>query len=246
LEVWHLSNGNSPNSSDGTYSGTSSLLISDGLLYFGTWRLTLQAWDVSTGAFIRSSNIEGSVAFSTPALANGVIYTSTTVGGTGGNLHLGGVTALNARTGSLLWNRTIGSIQYSSPAVADGVVFVGSDKVPILDPSLPQVEDGHNIYALDAATGAPIWSYATGGDVYSSPAVAYGVVYVGSNDGKVYAFGTSTAQIPLPTSSIAEFPIAAIVPLLTLLPLVAVKLFWKRKIKASKNALINISQRNIN
>jgi outer membrane protein assembly factor BamB len=33
------------------------------------------------------------------------------------------------------------------------------------------------------------WSYTTGGYVWSSPAVANGVVYVGSWDGKVYAFG---------------------------------------------------------
>lgn len=35
-----------------------------------------------------------------------------------------------------------------------------------------------------------LWSYTTGGDgVYSSPAVANGVVYVGSGDGNLYAFG---------------------------------------------------------
>ena len=33
------------------------------------------------------------------------------------------------------------------------------------------------------------WSYTTGGPVGSSPAVANGVVYVGSADNKVYAFG---------------------------------------------------------
>jgi outer membrane protein assembly factor BamB len=45
------------------------------------------------------------------------------------------------------------------------------------------------VYALEASTGALLWSYATGGMVESSPAVANGVVYVGSDDGNVYAFG---------------------------------------------------------
>jgi outer membrane protein assembly factor BamB len=63
----------------------------------------------------------------------------------------------------------------SSPAVANGVVYVGS---------LNQ-----KVYALNARTGANLWSYGTGGQVYSSPAVANGMVYVGSQDGKVYAFG---------------------------------------------------------
>ena len=46
-----------------------------------------------------------------------------------------------------------------------------------------------NMYALNASTGAKLWSYATGSYVESSPAVANGVVYVGSDDGSVYAFG---------------------------------------------------------
>ena len=56
-------------------------------------------------------------------------------------------------------------VVYSSPAVANGVVYVGSDD---------------NVYALNARTGALLWSYTTGEYVVSSPAVANGVVYVGS------------------------------------------------------------------
>jgi outer membrane protein assembly factor BamB len=63
----------------------------------------------------------------------------------------------------------------SSPAVANGVIYIGSG-------------DG-NVYALNARTGAKLWSYPTGNFVDSSPAVANGVIYVGSTDGNVYAFG---------------------------------------------------------
>jgi outer membrane protein assembly factor BamB len=59
--------------------------------------------------------------------------------------------------------------------VANGVVYVGSDD--------------HNLYALNAATGAKLWSYTTGNFVSSSPTVDNGVVYVGSQDGNAYAFG---------------------------------------------------------
>ena len=38
------------------------------------------------------------------------------------------------------------------------------------------------------------WSYKTAGGVYSSPAVANGVVYVGSYNGYVYAFGLKTGR----------------------------------------------------
>jgi uncharacterized repeat protein (TIGR01451 family) len=47
-----------------------------------------------------------------------------------------------------------------------------------------------NVYALNAVTGAKIWNYKTGDYVESSPAVANGVVYVGSDDGNVYALGS--------------------------------------------------------
>jgi outer membrane protein assembly factor BamB len=63
----------------------------------------------------------------------------------------------------------------SSAAVANGVVYVGSGN--------------DNVYALNATTGAELWSFATGGEVFSSsPAVANGMVYVGSDGGRVYAF----------------------------------------------------------
>ena len=45
-----------------------------------------------------------------------------------------------------------------------------------------------DLYALNASTGALLWKYATGQYVYSSPAVANGVVYVGSFDNNLYAF----------------------------------------------------------
>jgi outer membrane protein assembly factor BamB len=60
----------------------------------------------------------------------------------------------------------------------NGVVYVGS------------VDD--NVYALDASTGAKLWSYATGHAVVSSPAVVNGVVYVGSVDDNVYALDANT------------------------------------------------------
>jgi hypothetical protein len=58
---------------------------------------------------------------------------------------------------------------------------------------------GH-VYALDAETGDQIWSFETGGAVYSSPAVVDEVLYVGAMDSNVYAFGSpvqSGLDIPI-------------------------------------------------
>ncbi len=51
-----------------------------------------------------------------------------------------------------------------------------------------------NVYCLDAANGDFIWSYATGGNVSSSPAVADGRVYVGSWDNNVYCLDASNGD----------------------------------------------------
>ncbi len=54
----------------------------------------------------------------------------------------------------------------------------------------PDVSDDHNVYALNP-DGSLLWSYSTGGKVESSPAIgADGTVYIGSDDRKLYAFGT--------------------------------------------------------
>ena len=54
--------------------------------------------------------------------------------------------------------------------------------------------DDDYVYALNAATGAKIWSYATGSAVEDSPAVASGVVYIGSDNDYVYALNASTGS----------------------------------------------------
>src|SRR5208283_256483 len=78
--------------------------------------------------------------------------------------HSGFSTSTGPVTNHILWDTQ--GVEYSSPVVVGDVVYVGSG-------------DG-NVYGLDASTGAILWSYATGSSVDSSPAVASGVVYVGT------------------------------------------------------------------
>jgi outer membrane protein assembly factor BamB len=72
----------------------------------------------------------------------------------------------------------------SSPAVANGVVYVGSED--------------DNVYALEASTGALLWNYNTGANIfYASPTVANGVVYSGSdlyNGTAFYAFALTNSD----------------------------------------------------
>ena len=47
------------------------------------------------------------------------------------------------------------------------------------------------MHALDAMSGKEAWSFQTGARIDSSPAIAGGRGYVGSNDGKLYVFDSS-------------------------------------------------------
>ena len=53
----------------------------------------------------------------------------------------------------------------------------------------------HNVYALNATTGAKLWSFTTGALVDSSLAFVNGVVYVGSEDHDVYALDATTGAM---------------------------------------------------
>jgi eukaryotic-like serine/threonine-protein kinase len=71
-----------------------------------------------------------------------------------------------------------------SPVVVDDTVYFGT------------THGDNSVYALDSTDGSQQWRFATGGYVSSTPAVADGTVYVGSQDDHMYALdaGTGTEQ----------------------------------------------------
>ncbi len=150
----------------------------DHVVYVGSDDGKLYALDAATGATLWTRQTGGPL-YSAPAVANGVIY----IGASNGT-----VLALDATNGGVLWSHaTGGDYVFSSPAVADGIVYVGADL--IAGQSAPHPG---SLYALDAATGAEVWSLSLSREVDSSPAVAGGVVYVGCFDGNVYARDAAT------------------------------------------------------
>ncbi len=109
----------------------------------------------------------------------------------GGVVYAGGrvVAALSATTGAVLWSVSPGgplSIPADSPAVANGTVYIGAS-VPG-----PHGSSTGTLYALKARTGKIIWSAPVASGITSSPSVANGVAYVGTDDGTLYAFNAKT------------------------------------------------------
>ena len=151
-----------------------SLSVVNGMVYLGAQGTgKFYAFDAMSGT-LKWLYATGSRIDSTPAGANGVIY----IGLDNGNL-----LALDATTGALLWSynasQTTRHWFYSSPAVANGVVY---DAV--------NGRNGARMIALDATRGTLLWSYkvGTGSSIDSSAAIANGAVYVGTENGWVFAF----------------------------------------------------------
>jgi polyvinyl alcohol dehydrogenase (cytochrome) len=100
----------------------------------------------------------------------------------------GAWSGLDAATGQILWQTAdpLAAVDTGPTTVANGVVFAGS-----LDPL------GH-MYGLDAASGAILFAFASGGSVAGGASIANGTVYwgsgylgIGTPNTKLYAFKVS-------------------------------------------------------
>jgi outer membrane protein assembly factor BamB len=138
--------------------------------------------------------------WSTPSYVDGVLY----VGSLDKNIY-----ALDAQTGNLLWEQTLGGSVSGQVAVGESLIYVGSfdkqlhalDKetgeilwevpksgtedwvwaAPLLGDDVVYFADksGH-IFAVDAETGSPIWDAQIEGQVVASPVIANGIVFIAS------------------------------------------------------------------
>jgi outer membrane protein assembly factor BamB len=88
----------------------------------------------------------------------------------------------------LKWQFPI-SVGRSSPAVVNGVVYIGTDEA--VESPITGLNEDWLMYALNASTGARLWSFVAR-YIVNSPAVANGVVYVSSMDYDVYALNATT------------------------------------------------------
>lgn len=121
---------------------------------------------------------------SSPAVVDGLVLIGTPDGR---------LAALDLATGAEQWARDLGARTRSSPAVVDGIVFIG--------------DDAGIVHAVTLADGRPVWRHETEGatlssaefgwdrvSIRASPAVADGVVYIGSRDGGLYALDASDGR----------------------------------------------------
>ena len=120
----------------------------------------------------------GSRAESSPMVVRGRMY----FGDENGQFY-----ALRAKDGDTIWQTSLGGSVKAAPALHDGTLFVG--------------DYGGNMNAVRASDGELLWQtpdLGTGvgsGRIYSTAAVAFGRVYAGDVDNRVYSYEEETGEI---------------------------------------------------
>lgn len=160
----------------------SSPVLVGRIIYIGSLDDHLYALDADSGTEKWHFPTGGDVR-STPAVIDGQIYCYS---------RDGLLYALNAENGHEIWRRRIAATNQtasfdnweyfdSSPAVVNGIIYIGSgDK---------------SLYAIEAASGLPLWNFYAKSKVSSPPAVVNGVVYFGVTDGNFYALEAGTGAL---------------------------------------------------
>jgi polyvinyl alcohol dehydrogenase (cytochrome) len=98
----------------------------------------------------------------------------------GATIDRGSWAALDARTGRIVWqiaDPTPGAIDPGAVSVANGVMYAGSWS--------------GSMYAINAASGDILWSFASGGSVIGGPAVVDGTLYWGSGYRRIGGVGNN-------------------------------------------------------
>lgn len=154
--------------------GANELIASDRVVFVG-YHGGVYALDGKTGGLIWETKINKSSPDSL-AFSAGIIY----FGSMRGNDYL---YALDAKAGKLMWKYEFnkGSNSFCSVMASEGIVYVSLDNDDYL-------------YALDAKTGELKWKYKTG-EIYPSPAISEGIVYVKTYDKNISALDANTGKL---------------------------------------------------
>ena len=203
-EKWRFKTGDDPDLHN--HVGIqSSPTIEDGVVYFGCRDQYAYALEAATGKQLWRFSTDGSWVNNSPAVYGGRVYFGTSIPGT---LH-----AVDAKTGTTVFDLPTGTPVFSSMAVANGKLYVGNfgGKLTAIDLNThraswvfetegarqngPALTNADGSIKFEAVFPSPNLFYddmviavnrlfTTG---MSSPAVVGDTVFVGSTDGNLYA-----------------------------------------------------------
>lgn len=151
----------------------SSPVIVDGMIYIGGFDGKMRCMDALEGSTVWETEITGGQHYiaATPAYSDQRLFFADQIS----TYH-----CLSALDGTPLWTTT--GVQHGSSGIAQNTVFYGQGADNL---------DFGGVVALDCGTGQELWSYQTGNtDIFSSPAITDGILYIAGMDWNLYAFGT--------------------------------------------------------
>jgi outer membrane protein assembly factor BamB len=93
-----------------------------------------------------------------------------------------------------VWSHALEKHTMSTPAVLENIVFIA--------------DTARNVECVDRRTGKTIWTHPVQGEVWASPFVADGKMYIGTRSGNFYVFA-ATREKKLLTSKELHTPISA-------------------------------------
>lgn len=151
----------------------SSPAVENGTVYVGDRDDAVRALELATGDEVWNASVDGPVEGS-PAVANGTIV----VGTYGGSAY-----GLQASNGTVDWTWSGESVD---PQEFDSAPIVVDDSVYLADLASDDGTRGGNVYSIDVEDGSEQWyENVTTEDIYASPVVVDGRLYVGTNDDSV-------------------------------------------------------------
>lgn len=196
-----------------TYTATGGITTAspayfNGTVYFGSADKYMYAIDASNGALKWRFLASGSLQYNTPCINNGILY----FGGILDPYSRGALFALNASTGSLLWNYQQHPYWLDNPTVSNGKVFITSfgglhsfnatngNSIMNYNGSIcginPLVKgnflysgtEGTTISAFDIQSGFNIWNFSDANNGIKSASTKIGATM---HNGTIFATGSS-------------------------------------------------------
>lgn len=184
--------------------GNFSFTVEDGIVYVGTLKGEVYAFDIATGKELGAKNFGGGV-FCGPVISDSLMVVVS-------SQSKGNVLSYDIYSGKTIWSKEIADVE-SSPTVYENCVYVVTVKgdlyridlqtgseifhkkfdgairtSPALDDSICvfACDDG-SVCAVNSVDGKQRWKYGAGSPVWCSPSMNDSSIFIGTNGGRLLA-----------------------------------------------------------
>jgi outer membrane protein assembly factor BamB len=161
------------------------LALSDGRLFLGTDAGAVIALETKSGRELWRFATNGAVRSRPEPVADELVVASDD----------GHAYRLAASDGKVLWKARLGEAATRSKVGDPAYAYDSYASSPTVSGSTLYIGNGADLVALEAASGKELWRYTTGGGISTKPAIAEGLAFVGSFDGKLHALDAGSGKL---------------------------------------------------